>query len=47
MTHAVIFTTIPDMRVRLRTSAEYLSYAMAFAMIGPMLGGPSASLVDR
>ena len=47
MTHSVLYTTIPDLRVRLRTGAEYLSYALAFGMIGPMIGGPSAAVVDR
>ena len=47
MAFTVLFTTIPDLRVRLRTDAEHLSYALAFGMIGPMIAGPSASVVDR
>ena len=47
MSHSVQYTTIPDMRLRLRTNTERLSYAMAVGTAGGLLGGPTASLADR
>ena len=47
MTHAIQYTTIPDMRNRLGVNVQELSLAMSLGTVGGLFGGPTASIVDR
>lgn len=44
---SVVFATIPDMRDRLGTTTDKLSYAFAFGILGSIAGPPLAAFSDR
>ena len=47
MRFAIEFAAVPNLRLRLRTDVEGLSYVFAFGGLGGLLALPLAAIADR
>ena len=47
MTTTLKYTTIPEMRLRLDTDAQHISWALAFGSAGGLFGGATSAVADR